>query len=242
MITNPSSSSWLSNIGAACNILYRAKGIRIAHMIGMIALFFHIQRVTCTPTKNPYENGTPTKEDSDRSIMIEDRSNVDQNTNYIRNEYSNQMLSENNPKNLDYYTLEDGYEIDVESDKERIGQNNLNESAVTPLPIPNPTGCLEPGCPLPLMSDGAFSLVTMIYVSMAFLFVFFAFCWNNHYPKGNPKSTQRNKGKPSCPLMEKEAKLNAFTTEEVNIKEMTNMYDYQKNEKLDRQDYLMTTV
>lgn len=237
MITIPSSSSWLSSIGAACNIsyVYREHGIKIAYVIGMIALFLETQRVTCTPTKNRYENGTLDKE----YISLYDSllSNVDQNTNYVRDEYSNQMFSDDNPNTLDHYSLGDGYEIDIENDKERIRPNNLDKST-TPNPIP--TGCLEPGCPLPLMSDAAFSLITMIYVTIAFLFVFFAFCWNNHYPKGNPKNTQRSKRNPSCPLMGNEAKLNAFTTEEVNIKEIANMNDLidklndQKNQKLDR--------
>ena len=105
----PSSSSWLSNLGAACNILYvyRAQGIRIAHVIGMIAFFLQTQFVTCTPTQNSYQNGIPAKEDT--------ISNVDQNTNYERNEYSDQTFSEENSNNLDYFSLGDGYKIDYDN-------------------------------------------------------------------------------------------------------------------------------
>ena len=55
---------------------------------------------------------------------------------------------------------------------------------------------------MPLISDSLFSLVILIYVSVAFLFMFFMFCWKN----GNSVSADgtNNKGTNvdlKCPLM-----------------------------------------
>ena len=54
---------------------------------------------------------------------------------------------------------------------------------------------------MPLMSDSLFSLVILIYVSVAFLFVFFMFCWKNG---NNGSGTMGSKGTNEnlkCPLM-----------------------------------------
>ena len=54
---------------------------------------------------------------------------------------------------------------------------------------------------MPLMSDSLFSLVILIYVSVAFLFVFFMFCWKNG---NNGSGTMESKGTNEnlkCPLM-----------------------------------------
>lgn len=58
---------------------------------------------------------------------------------------------------------------------------------------------------LPMISDSAFSLVTLIYVSVAFLVVFFMFCWKNEAVNigGRPK-TQVN-----CPMVSIEEVINA---------------------------------
>jgi len=45
------------------------------------------------------------------------------------------------------------------------------------LPPPPPEGHVTGG--LPIISDAAFSLVILIYVSIAFCFVFFMFCWKS---------------------------------------------------------------
>ena len=60
--------------------------------------------------------------------------------------------------------------------------SNDNRVAPPPSSTPSPVGGVgedmghHPGG-LPTISDSAFSLVTLIYVSVSFLFVFFMFCW-----------------------------------------------------------------
>lgn len=51
---------------------------------------------------------------------------------------------------------------------------------------------------LPMISDSAFSLTILIYVSVAFLLVFFLFCWktNGGNGTGNPEELKQQ-----CPLM-----------------------------------------
>ena len=72
-------------------------------------------------------------------------------------------------------------------------------AAVTP-----PDTGHQPGG-LPMISDSAFSLVTLIYVSIAFVFVFFMFCWRTTTTTNNgPTKNGDGSGKktvPSCPLM-----------------------------------------
>ncbi len=60
----------------------------------------------------------------------------------------------------------------------------------------NPDTAHVPGG-LPMMSDSAFSLIILIYVSVAFLVVFFLFCWKSSNGNGNNGSN----GKLECPLM-----------------------------------------
>ena len=72
-----------------------------------------------------------------------------------------------------------------------------------PIIPPRPDMGHQPGG-LPMISDSAFSLVTLIYVSIAFLFVFFMFCWRtttNGGPSKNGEGGAASKAVPSCPLM-----------------------------------------
>ena len=50
---------------------------------------------------------------------------------------------------------------------------------------PPPDGHLSGG--LPMISDSAFSLVILVYVSVAFCFVFFMFCWKTAVTDDNGK-------------------------------------------------------
>ena len=58
---------------------------------------------------------------------------------------------------------------------------------------------------LPMMSDSVFSLIILVYVSVAFCIVFFLFCWK--------ASNGRNNGqmgldfKQQCPLMTNELQV-----------------------------------
>ena len=55
---------------------------------------------------------------------------------------------------------------------------------------------------MPLMSDSLFSLIILIYVSVAFLFVFFMFCWKNgNSESGGDVGSKGTNGNLSCPLM-----------------------------------------
>ena len=52
---------------------------------------------------------------------------------------------------------------------------------------------------LPMISDSAFSLTILIYVSVAFLLVFFLFCWKTN--GNNNGENGENELKQQCPLM-----------------------------------------
>jgi len=52
---------------------------------------------------------------------------------------------------------------------------------------------------LPMISDSAFSLTILIYVSVAFLLVFFLFCWKTTNDSGSGSASQDLKQQ--CPLM-----------------------------------------
>ena len=55
---------------------------------------------------------------------------------------------------------------------------------------------------MPLMSDSLFSLIILIYVSVAFLFVFFMFCWRSaNSDNSGEMSGKGMNGNLSCPLM-----------------------------------------
>ena len=54
---------------------------------------------------------------------------------------------------------------------------------------------------MPLMSDSLFSLVILIYVSVAFLFVFFMFCWKNGNSGTGAMGSKGTNGNLKCPLM-----------------------------------------
>ena len=47
-----------------------------------------------------------------------------------------------------------------------------------------------------MISDSAFSLTILIYVSVAFLLVFFLFCWKTNANSGNPEDLKQQ-----CVLM-----------------------------------------
>lgn len=49
---------------------------------------------------------------------------------------------------------------------------------------------------LPMISDAAFSLTILIYVSVAFLLIFFLFCWKTNGQGSNPEDLKQQ-----CPLM-----------------------------------------
>ena len=52
-------------------------------------------------------------------------------------------------------------------------------------PVAPPDGHEAGG--LPMISDSAFSLVILLYVSVAFVFVFFMFCWRSSEAGANGK-------------------------------------------------------
>ena len=54
---------------------------------------------------------------------------------------------------------------------------------------------------MPLISDSLFSLVILIYVSVAFLFVFFMFCWKNGNNGSNTLDSKGTNENLKCPLM-----------------------------------------
>merc|ERR1712241_366705 len=54
---------------------------------------------------------------------------------------------------------------------------------------------------MPLISDSLFSLVILIYVSVAFLFVFFMFCWKNGNNGSGTMEGKETNGNLNCPLM-----------------------------------------
>ena len=228
--SSPSSSSWLSQ-NSVWNVSYllTVRKHNLAHILGMIAFFLQTHHVACSPrTEKPYKNGAPNY----RIITEDSFSNEDQIKRFGSNEEWNDLILENDPSRTDYFDIRNSNEINF-----RDGQEQLEPISTEPsnnMTPPIPTGCHEPGCPLPLMSDAAFSLVVMIYVIISFLFVFFAFCWNNHYPRSDSKGAQRTKGKLSCPLITTETKLDSNTTADVNKKQIGNIYDYQNTEMIER--------
>ena len=89
-------------------------------------------------------------------------------------------------------------------DHDSGGYYNNNNDNVVPMekqtivpPVPDPTKDTghHPGG-LPMISDSAFSLVTLLYVSIAFLFVFFMFCWRS----SSQDETGEAGNKPVCLL------------------------------------------
>ena len=69
-----------------------------------------------------------------------------------------------------------------------------DDSNKAPDPFKPTTGHIPGG--LPMMSDSAFSLCILIYVSVAFLLVFFLFCWKTNNGNGNYGELVKE-----CPLM-----------------------------------------
>ena len=223
MKSNPSSSSWLSqNFLGDVSDSFLQRRHRIAHIVGIVAFIIHIHLVAGIPkTESPYENGTPNYQ------LVENRFSIeDQIPNYGSKDKWEDMELENNPSRKDYYDVRNSDEYNFQHDVDPSGPISTEPSNNST--SPRPTGCHEPGCPLPLMSDGAFSLVTMIYVSISFLFVFFAFCWNNHYPRGNSNGGKGVKGKTSCVLITSESKLDSNTGVNINKKQILNVFDYPK--------------
>ena len=185
----------------------------------MIALFLYTELIiVVNATPNQYENKDPVQTDGYLDI---DQGKSDS----IKNDNAEETVSSDELDDVGYYGRGNGY---FEKDNDFM-RHNINKMQVsTDMPPFRPGG-------LPLMSDGAFSLITMIYVSCAFLFVFFAFCWNNHYPKGDVKGEPRNMNKSNCLLMPKEDTLGGFDNEEDNLKQIVDMLgEYQQNEKIDR--------
>ena len=189
------------------------------HISGMIALFLYTKLIiVVNATTNRYRNPDPIPTDSHLYIEKEKADS-------IKDEYAEETISSEHSGDVGYYARGNGY---FEEDHD-FTKHNINEMQVsTDMPPFRPGG-------LPLMSDAAFSLITMIYVSCAFLFIFFAFCWNNHYPKGDVKGEARNMNKQNCLLMPKDDTLGGFNEEEDNLKQIVDMLgEYQQNEKIDR--------
>ena len=77
---------------------------------------------------------------------------------------------------------------------------------------------------LPMISDSAFSLLILIYVSIAFCFVFFMFCWKTESAENTKKGLQRQ-----CVLMtnnlneaerkKREAKLGYIPQDDMDMME-----------------------
>ena len=214
METIPSSSLRLSNIEASSNSLFLPRIQRnkatLVHIICILALFLNSQYVSCSANEGSYSNGNPTYQDAVPGL--------DQGRSYERNDDSKHLLLKNYKDALDYHNSGQLYEMKFKNEEKTMGPIS------TDLPPFNPGG-------LPMISDGAFSLVTMIYVSIAFLFVFFAFCWKNIDSKTNSKEVQQNEGT-TCPLMLKAEQ--APDGEQVHMKKVIDLYDYQKNERIHR--------
>ena len=64
-------------------------------------------------------------------------------------------------------------------------------------PFKSTTGHVPGG--LPMISDSAFSLTILIYVSVAFLLVFFLFCWKTQGGSGNSAEDLKNAAAPEIP-------------------------------------------
>ena len=221
MIPIPSSSFRLSHFNAFHR---KPKYIgnfktQLLNISGMIALFLYTELIiVVNATPNQYKNQDPVQTDGYFDI---DQRKADS----MKNDDAEETVSSDELDDVGYYGRGNGY---FEKDNDFM-RHNINKMQVsTDMPPFRPGG-------LPLMSDGAFSLITMIYVSCAFLFVFFAFCWNNHYPKGDVKGEPRNMNKSNCLLMPKEDTLGGFNNEEDNLKQIVDMLgEYQQNEKIDR--------
>ena len=89
---------------------------------------------------------------------------------------------------------------DLSGNNELQGNSNVQNDN-TQQSDNEPSGPYERGG-MPLMSDSVFSLIILIYVSVAFLFVFFMFCWRN----GNGRAAgtlagMGTNGNLKCPLM-----------------------------------------
>jgi len=83
------------------------------------------------------------------------------------------------------------------SDVIKFQENQNNEDDLN-----DPFKPKDPHVPggLPMISDSAFSLTILIYVSVAFLLVFFLFCWKTN-GNGNVNATSEETLKQQCPLM-----------------------------------------
>lgn len=193
--------------------------MQLLHISGMIALFLNTELiiiVNATPNQNRNQDPIPT----DSHLYI-DKENSDS----IKNDYAEETVSSDHSDDVGYYGRGNGY---FEEDNDFTRHNIKMMQVSTDMPPFRPGG-------LPLMSDAAFSLITMIYVSCAFLFIFFAFCWNNHYPKGDVKGGPKNTNKVNCLLMPKEDTIGGFNNEEDNLKQIVDMLgEYQQHEKIDR--------
>ena len=215
MITIPSFSWKLSSFNEASTIKYHfgLHAIKIAHVLGTIALFLQAQPVRCNGIENPYATGDQTSGDN--------YLNVGQGW---TKSHPNNEVSADKAQDLDYYNVGQGY---FDNRRHELMKSSNMKGATDAMPPFKPGG-------LPLMSDGAFSLVVMIYVSIAFLFVFFMFCWNNHYPRGDPKGSPSGQGKPTCPLMKMEVKVDGITSDEANVNQIVDMYEIINKEKKNR--------
>ena len=93
---------------------------------------------------------------------------------------------------------QDGMRIRNESpDNVKLSKNEgTDNKEVPPDPFKPTTGHVPGG--LPMISDSAFSLTILIYVSVAFLLVFFLFCWKTN---GGNGSSQADGLVKECPLM-----------------------------------------
>ena len=217
METIPSSSLRLSNIEASSNSLFLPRIQRnkatIVHIICILALFLNSQYVSCSSNEGSYSNENPTYQDAVPGL--------DQGRSNERDDDSKHILLKNYKHALDYHNSGQLYEMKFKNEEKTMGPIS------TDLPPFNPGG-------LPMISDGAFSLVTMIYVSIAFLFVFFAFCWKNNYPKDSPKGGSRGKAKKTCTIVESDEKPGGAKPEQIDMKQIISTYDYESNEKLER--------
>ena len=210
-----------------CNTLFQfhLEDIKFCLILVILALSVQVQHVNCTPNdQNFASHGGDFLENNNQEFrhQIQD---TEKGKTRITYDYSREAQPKNYQTDFDYRNFQSSVELMYDDQYETMGPNN--EELPTNLSPHNPGG-------LPMISDGAFSLVTMIYVTIIFLFVFFAFCWKNNYPKDGPKGDSRGKAKKTCTITESDEKPVGGRPEQIDMKQIITTYDYQSNEKLER--------
>jgi len=66
-----------------------------------------------------------------------------------------------------------------------VGRAGLGQTGLSNSSLPQPPQNYDEG-PHPLISDSLFSLIIFIYVTITFLYIFYAFCWRAEVPKPMP--------------------------------------------------------